>query len=157
MECNSLTHHGILGMKWGRRRYQNKDGSLTAAGKKRYGDKDESSEETIEQKKEKILKSRSARELYKNADLFSDAELQKAYNRLNLERNIINLAPAEVNKGAKFVDNVIKTGNKISDFAVMGTKLYNNVARVVNTFSDEKTKPLPIIKDQKDQKDKKKD
>lgn len=31
-----ICHHGILGMKWGIRRYQNKDGSLTAAGKKRY-------------------------------------------------------------------------------------------------------------------------
>lgn len=30
-----LYHHGIRGMKWGVRRYQNKDGSLTAAGKKR--------------------------------------------------------------------------------------------------------------------------
>ena len=31
-----LAHHGILGMKWGVRRYQNYDGSLTAAGQKRY-------------------------------------------------------------------------------------------------------------------------
>ena len=31
---DSLTHYGILGMKWGIRRYQNKDGSLTEAGKK---------------------------------------------------------------------------------------------------------------------------
>ena len=36
-ESPSLSHHGILGMKWGIRRYQNSDGSLTAAGKKRYG------------------------------------------------------------------------------------------------------------------------
>lgn len=33
---NELYHHGIKGQKWGRRRYQNPDGSLTPAGKKRY-------------------------------------------------------------------------------------------------------------------------
>lgn len=32
---NELYHHGILGMKWGIRRYQNKDGSLTSVGKMR--------------------------------------------------------------------------------------------------------------------------
>lgn len=35
-ESDSLSHHGILGQKWGIRRFQNSDGSLTAEGKKRY-------------------------------------------------------------------------------------------------------------------------
>ena len=35
-ETNYLQHHGVNGMKWGIRNYQNKDGTLTEAGKRRY-------------------------------------------------------------------------------------------------------------------------
>ena len=37
VRSDELYHHGVKGMHWGVRRYQNKDGSLTPAGKKRYG------------------------------------------------------------------------------------------------------------------------
>lgn len=36
-ELHALYHHGIKGQKWGVRRYQNDDGTLTAEGKERYG------------------------------------------------------------------------------------------------------------------------
>lgn len=35
---SDLAHHGIKGQKWGQRRFQNDDGTWTAAGKERYGD-----------------------------------------------------------------------------------------------------------------------
>ena len=38
MNNDTLTHHGVKGMHWGVRRYQNADGSLTSKGKERYGD-----------------------------------------------------------------------------------------------------------------------
>lgn len=47
---NELQHWGIKGMKWGVRRYQNEDGTLTEAGKKRYSE-NYSSQQRIRDKK----------------------------------------------------------------------------------------------------------
>ena len=47
-----LSHHGIKGMKWGIRRFQNEDGSLTNAGRKRYAEDDG----TVEQRKSVVKK-----------------------------------------------------------------------------------------------------
>ena len=48
---SDLQHHGIKGMKWGKRRFQNPDGSLTPAGIKRYRDDADNIERQLNGKK----------------------------------------------------------------------------------------------------------
>ena len=50
-----LAHHGIKGMKWGVRRFRNEDGSLTEAGKKRYGEDNNRNKLTLTDRQKKAL------------------------------------------------------------------------------------------------------
>ena len=82
---NELYHHGILGQKWGVRRFQNADGSLTAAGQKRLEKKDvswakkKSDKITAQaQKKNQKQLNKYAEELLKNPDSVTSSGKLKA-------------------------------------------------------------------------------
>lgn len=72
-----LYHWGIKGQKWGVRRYQNKDGSLTPAGRKRYSD-------SYHEDYKKAHSRKSVKQM-------SDAELRDRNKRLNAEAEYARL------------------------------------------------------------------
>lgn len=78
MENDELYHHGIRGQKWGRRRYQNKDGSLTPAGKKRY---DKEMDKLKAEKKKLVNESRTKKKLDKLDQMKSDVDTLKKKNK----------------------------------------------------------------------------
>lgn len=87
---NELHHHGVLGMHWGVRRYQNKDGTLTAAGKRHQA--------KLEKKDVKWAK--------KNYD--------KIYNKAykSSKKEISNYVNDELSKSGKVGKNLINDYNK---------------------------------------------
>lgn len=131
-----LEHSGVKGMKWGIRRYQNKDGSLTPAGKKRYAQElaKVKAEEAVMKNKaatqakiDKLNARKQALEDQKNATKgknntddgastkksakdMSNKELQDALDRKKLEddyNSVFNPKPAP--KGQKIVDFALKS------------------------------------------------
>ena len=182
---DDLQHWGIKGMKWGQRRYQNKDGSLTPAGQKRYnkelenlkkeeakvkeqakiaanrkktqakidsleerkkalaeqkkkikdGDDPDNKkkEETLDEKRERLLKSTDAKELYKNKDILTDQEINARINRIELEARLNSKIVKEQemtgrDKVNKWMDNTAESINK-------ATNLYRKVDDAYSTVT----------------------
>lgn len=96
--ANSLYHHGIKGQKWGIRRFQKKDGSLTPAGRKRYDDDGPSQKKQKEYKvpKNKSLHRLKIEEKYKAQGMSEKEAEQAAAKRIRGEQFAVGAAAVTV-------------------------------------------------------------
>lgn len=107
MDNSNLYHHGIKGMRWGIRRFQNRDGSLTPQGKRRRREND--AEEAKKNESTKTAESTSSKP--KSVKDMTDAELTAGIARLKLEKEYRDryneLNPQTVEKGKSFAKTML--------------------------------------------------
>ena len=136
MEINELRHHGIKGQRWGIRRFQNRDGSLTSAGKKRRAD-DSDTDENKQQPQKKTAKT------------MTDEELREKINRLQLEKQYAALMketnPPKSTKGKDFVIDILKrSGENLLPQVInhYGAKAFNQIIGQTKEVKEKKKDPL---------------
>lgn len=146
---NSLMHYGIKGQKYGVRRFQNEDGSLTPAGKERYGIGDKKEKK----KKDTIDANGNDRSKWKNDDpsKLTDQELNARNNRLLKEKQYKELTQP------KWKSDLKKTGKQwaleatkailittaTTLLAAMMTKKYEDAGHSIKKMFNFKTKDIP--------------
>ena len=142
---DELYHHGILGQKWGVRRYKNKDGTLTEEGKKRYSQlsKDYAIGSNIGKNVAGMARTGSgfanrissrkqtkAREKAKSkidTSNMSNKELQDAITRMNLERQYKDLKTSELSNGRSATSDILAD---IGDVVAIGAGIAGIAASI---------------------------
>lgn len=98
-------------------------------------------QEEKEEKKQAKTKETSSKNptlMYKNRDLFTTDELKEYADRFAVESRLQEISSKRLEEGKKIVNNILNV-------AEGGIRGYNMVARLYNTFSDNKDMELPFI------------
>lgn len=115
-ESTSLQHHGILGQKWGVRRFENKNGHLTPAGKARYGSADEKKMAKAQKRLDRVTDKLKTSGTAWDNDTFNNKKMEKY-------RKVEKKYYKELNKVEKKY-NVENTGglNDYAHYKITGKK-----------------------------------
>ena len=171
MFSTELYHHGILGQKWGVRRFQNEDGSLTDAGKRRYVGvivggvksylKNKKRNKVLAEaraKRQATLAAKKQHEAEKKDALesgdptriqnfqreLSNDELRYATDRIRLTETLRQQSEARIQTGMDKAEDLLNKIDRVRGMAEKGINAYNTYAKVHNSFATEDNK-LPTI------------
>ena len=130
-----LYHHGIKGQKWGIRRFQNKDGSLTKAGEKRYSEESDKKIQTNHDGSKIIPVGFKFNRVGRSTiDVNKSGGLYVSYGKEDAARYIKSLGPTLLGKLFKTAGNTVKKANE-----ARAKKYLNDKKKAKNTPINKKT------------------
>ena len=169
-EGTYLSHHGRLTQKWGitlgppyplgpinyalaQKKAAKKAGIKIDGSSEKRSERPETPEEH-KAKREAAIKSGNPNEIRKYRDELTNDELQKALNRVSLNKQLaaIDVPPSAFDK----IDKAMKTVDKITNWAGTAIKVYNTAATVHNSLSDKDSQWKKLDGNPLSNKDKKK-